>query len=320
LYVLNAVSGALIKTIGTGAGDSTTPSGLRELTSYVSNAQQDNSALRVYGGDLLGNLWRFDINGSATQAVLITTLKDTATPSAPQPITTRLNLAEVDGNTFLLVGTGEMLGTSDIDPSNPKASQVQTVYSIKDPLTTPKKLTSPLIDPESLRSTLRPIVLTTTVPKTNPDGSPDLTSLVRTAICPAASGGAVNPACANTDGWYVDLTQPNERVTIDMAIAAQTLVFHSNVPSNSACSAGSSLLNYLNFQTGDPFAGPGGHVSQFGADSLATGATPTTLPAGAMCEIVQIVTNADGTNKFECIPTSTPPPLGKRISWREIAK
>ncbi len=303
LYVINVGTGALIKRIGTGVVDS----GLRELTTYVSNPLQDNSALRVYGGDVLGNVWRFDINGSSDQATLITTLYDTATPPAPQPITTRINLAEVDGSTFLMVGTGRLLGTSDVGDT-----QTQSVYSIKDPLTSPATPTSALIDPTQLRDLLKPMVLTTVAGTSAAAGT-----LVRTAAC---SGSAA--ACASTAGWALNLTEPRERINIDMGLAGESLVFQSNVPIDDACSTGYNLLNYINFQTGLPFDGPNSPVTKFGGITMAGGAGAVALPPGAAssCEIVQIVTNADGTTSFSCVPSGTPPPLGKRISWREISK
>jgi type IV pilus assembly protein PilY1 len=63
LYVLNAQTGAVIRTISTGVGTTTTPSNLGKIRAWVDNASVDNTALRVYGGDMLGNVWRFDVNG-----------------------------------------------------------------------------------------------------------------------------------------------------------------------------------------------------------------------------------------------------------------
>ena len=68
LYVLDAGTGQIVKRMVTSAGDTGTPSGLRELTTYVSNVLINNTTKYVYGGDLLGNVWRFDINGSKVRS------------------------------------------------------------------------------------------------------------------------------------------------------------------------------------------------------------------------------------------------------------
>ena len=40
-----------------------TPSGLAQINNYVNNmADIDNTSQRVYGADILGNIWRFDVN------------------------------------------------------------------------------------------------------------------------------------------------------------------------------------------------------------------------------------------------------------------
>ncbi len=323
LYVLNAATGEIIRRIGTGVGDTGTasgsvgPSGLRELTTYVSNPVQNNMALRVYGGDLLGNLWRFDINSGDDRAVLVTTL--TAPDGTAQPITTRVNLAEVDGKTFLMVGTGRLLGISDI--GNP---QQQTVYSIKDPLTTPATTTSPTaeIAAKDLRATLKKITLTSS-------GTLLDKNLSRSALtCVAATDH-----CNSDAGWYLDLTQGlsdstlgSERVTFDMGLALGTLAFQTNIPSATPCSTGYNLFNELDFVSGRPVTSDG-LVTTYGSDALASGATLVQFAPGStlasstsQCGVTQIVMRADGTIGTHDVACGVPPPVGKRISWREIAQ
>ena len=323
LYVLNAATGEIIRRIGTGVGDTGTasgsvgPSGLRELTTYVSNPVQNNMALRVYGGDLLGNLWRFDINSGDDRAVLVTTL--TAPDGTAQPITTRVNLAEVDGKTFLMVGTGRLLGISDI-----ANTQQQTVYSIKDPLTTPAITTPPTaeIAANKLRDALKKITLTSS-------GTLLDKNLSRSALtCAAASDH-----CNSDAGWYMDLTQGlsdstlgSERVTFDMGLALGTLAFQTNIPSATPCSTGYNLFNELDFVSGRPVTSDG-LVTTYGSDALASGATLVQFAPGStlasstsQCGVTQIVMRADGTISTHDVACGVPPPVGKRISWREIAQ
>ena len=313
LYILDADTGKLIKRMGTGVGDmgvaagSVGPSGLRELTIYGSNLQQNNTAMWVYGGDLLGNIWRFDINGGGTSGVLVTTLR--APDGTAQSITTRVGLAEVDGNTLVMVGTGRLLGLSDSS-----TTQQQTVYSIKDPLTTPAATTPPTaeIDPSTLRSGLKPVAYTTTGSLTGHD-------LKRSA---APCSGTL-AQCNSTAGWYWDLDQGlsdpllgSERVSVDMALAAGTLVFESNIPSSAQCASGYNLFNAVDMSTGGAVAG-NGVITTFLSTSLASGGSLLQSPSGA---IQWCVTNADGSIVCSNVPVGVPAPVGKRISWREIAQ
>ena len=63
------------------------------------------------GGDLLGNVWRFDLNSDAA-AVKIAVLKDAA--GTPQPITAKPELGRIIDKKIVFVGTGRYLGTSDL--------------------------------------------------------------------------------------------------------------------------------------------------------------------------------------------------------------
>jgi hypothetical protein len=91
LYVLDAVTGKIIHKLSTGVGDSTTPSGLGQINNFVDRARVNNTTVRVYGGDMLGNVWRFDVNDnlapSGREASLLGTAK--APDGSPQPITVR---------------------------------------------------------------------------------------------------------------------------------------------------------------------------------------------------------------------------------------
>ena len=126
LYVLNAQTGAIIQKIATTGGNAGTPSGLAQVNNFVDNAQIDNSTLHVYGGDLLGQMWRFDFQ-PVPSATLLGVARDKV--NAIEPITVRPELAELSGKPFLLFGTGRLLGLSDITDV-----QVQSVYGFTDPL------------------------------------------------------------------------------------------------------------------------------------------------------------------------------------------
>lgn len=303
LYVLNAFSGDILYKIDTGAGDAATPAGLAHINSYVDYAAFNNTTRQVYAGDLLGNIWRFDVNDtfapSGREAALIGVATDSG--GTPQPITTRPELAELQAKPIVLVGTGRLLGTTDFTNT-----QVQSVYGITDPMTA-----GPVYS--NLRSTLRPLAMTQS-------GS------TRTIACTGT------PAqCASGDGWMFDLPDSGERVNVEMRLVRGTLVFASNVPDTTdPCKTGGySWLNYVSFASGLAIStSPGLAVSVSTMDSLATGLSMFSIGAtqygyGRGTD-GRVGANGNGGGggggSPDNIPYDTPPPTGKRISWREIGQ
>jgi type IV pilus assembly protein PilY1 len=123
LYVLNANTGALIRIIATTEGSTTSPSGLAQINNWVDSLDLDNTAVRVYGGDLYGNLWRFNVDTGVVQKV--------AAFGSSQPITVRPELGEIDSKAIIFLGTGRYLGQSDLVDTS-----TQSIYAIKDDLGT----------------------------------------------------------------------------------------------------------------------------------------------------------------------------------------
>lgn len=84
------------------------------------NPLRDNTAERIYGGDLHGNVWRFDINdalnAAGREATLVAQVVDPS--SIRQPISTRPELAEVGGEAYVYVGSGRYLGPTDLATTN----------------------------------------------------------------------------------------------------------------------------------------------------------------------------------------------------------
>lgn len=130
-FIVDPKTGALINKVSTGVGSTTNDAGLAHLTAYVADGK-DFSADAVYAGDLLGNLWRLDLDGIASAGYaklpqLIATLKS---PNGDaQPITTS-PIVELDQTTkerFVFVGTGRLLDETDL-PS----TQINSIYAMKD--------------------------------------------------------------------------------------------------------------------------------------------------------------------------------------------
>jgi type IV pilus assembly protein PilY1 len=114
LFVLDAATGIPMQTIATGNGTAASPSGLARIQARVPDLGTDNTTLEAYGGDLYGDMWRFDFAGagSATKVIGL---------GSSRPIMVAPEIGEVSGTTALFFGTGRFLGKSDLDDG---ASQV----------------------------------------------------------------------------------------------------------------------------------------------------------------------------------------------------
>jgi type IV pilus assembly protein PilY1 len=133
--VLDAATGAILTKVTTGMGDVFTPSGFAKVSAFATDFRVDNTTTFVYGGDLLGNVFRYNTATNTMQR--IAQLFDGSSPPRPQPVTTRPELTRIAGFNVIFVGTGRLLGASDLQdpatlvPAEDTAYQ-QTVYGIKD--------------------------------------------------------------------------------------------------------------------------------------------------------------------------------------------
>lgn len=296
LYALDAVTGQILFKIGTGVGAAAKPSGLGKINNWVNDTVTNNYTDRVYGVDLLGNIWRFDVNDTygapGREAQLVATVKD-AVNGTPQPLTTKPELAEVGSPPapYIYVATGRYLGGSDIGNT-----QKQTIYAIKDDL---GSATLP-----DLRSTLTGRTMSTATSGGN---------TYRTVSC------SFNCTATTDKGWFVDLPDAGERVNVDPRLQLGTLVVASGVPQNTECSIGGySYLNFLDYKTGLAVAtAVNKSIGYKVADSLAVGLNVVRLPGG---KTVVIVTTSDSKQTTAEAPVAQPAPSGRRMSWRELVR
>lgn len=235
LYVLNAATGSIISNISDSTGSAGTPSGLAKFAAYSAVAGTNQAGL-VYGGDLLGNLWRFDINNIANLPFVLAKLADPA--GVAQPITVTPALGAVNGTNIIFVGTGEYLQSSDL--SN---TQVQTIYGITD-----NAATATLVNPAGSGRNSNTLIQQTLT---------NIGNSTRTD-----TNNTVNLTVAR--GWYVDLPDTGERANVDFQLVQGTLLVPTIVPSNTACSPGGyGWLNYFNYKTGGPVDPNNPIVSQY---------------------------------------------------------
>jgi type IV pilus assembly protein PilY1 len=128
-FIVNPRNGALLEKVSTGVGTPTAQAGMAHVQSFVLD-RTDGTADAVYAGDLLGNLWRWDLRaatGSYPAPVRIAVLTNTS--GQAQPVTSRPNVVvqPATNRRYVTVGTGRLLDNSDI--SSPMA---QSFYAILD--------------------------------------------------------------------------------------------------------------------------------------------------------------------------------------------
>ena len=299
LYVLDAIKGTILQKIDTGVGTSTAPSGLGKITPWIENLLSDNTTAYVYGGDLEGNIWKFDLSNSTGSVKSIGVALDSA--GAPQPITTKPEVAMMtDTDRAVFVGTGRYLGVKDLtDPATQTPTGTwawqQSVYAFKDLD----------ISYGSLRDPSNKLVAQTITELSG--------GLERTV-----TRNAVNWTTDN--GWYLDLNpagkSPGERVSVDPQLVFGTLVVATNVPGGSACAiGGDSWIYQFDFETGSYVDGaPNNLVARKQTGALTVGVVVYQLERGSTVGQVQ----RSETSMVKENINIRGDVDGHRASWREI--
>ncbi len=212
LFILNAVTGVKTGQITTGVGNLSVPSGLAKISAWADDPEVNNTATYVYGGDLLGNLWRFDLSDNSVMKF--------ADLGSTQPITVPPELGLIQKKRVVFVGSGKYLEVSDLTNLD-----LQTLYAIKDDDST-TTLSAP-------KSSLEQQTLVTSGSETRQSGD----------------GNDVNWDTGL--GWYVDFPDGGERQHVASELVLGTLLVPTTVPTSSACQpAGYGWLNALDYRTG----------------------------------------------------------------------
>lgn len=310
LFVLDATTGQILTQTSTGSGTSTTPSGLAKISAWADDANHNNTSRFVYGGDLNGDVWRFDLGApgasSTPTTTKIATLLDPS--SAPQSITTRPELADVlnnvnsmtgVGNPVVYIGTGRYLGTTDLG-----RTQKQSLYAIKDNLSD----TGASANLGSPRSRID--VVTRTISE-----SSDATT--RTI---SGTGNIIDWSAKK--GWFVDFDpdgkSPGERVNLDPVLALGTLIVTTNVPETSACTIGGySWMYQFDYKNGTDIPTVVDHVvGEKIGNALTVGVVVVRLPSG---QLKAITTDAGGGKRPVGVAVSGTSTT-RRVSWRELIR
>jgi type IV pilus assembly protein PilY1 len=247
LYVVNIATGAIIRKFDTGVGTTADPTGTGRPNGLATPVMVDTDGDRVidhaYAGDLFGNLWKFDLRSNSAASWDFAfrdalnkpqpffTARDGATPSHPQPITVRPEVARgrYGAGVMVLFGTGKFLETDDkqITPT-----RVQSFYGLLD------------------QNTFTPS-----------DRIASRASLVRQTIDSETTVGTRSYRTTSNlpltgNGWYLDLQSPvhgyeGERAVTDPTVRDGRVFFSTLSPASGACtSGGKSWIMFLDLLSG----------------------------------------------------------------------
>lgn len=285
LFVVDAATGSLLVDLPTytsgttPAGTTTAPSGLAMLNGWV-DFDTENLTKRFYGTDLLGNVWRFDIDSYVApfnSAMLLAQLRDAS--NTPQPVTTPPLVAEVTYNgtkyPMVYVATGKYLGTTDLSTTAQQSS-----YAFTDELTT--------------------------------TGYGNIRAANVLVTKTAGTNATVDWQAKR--GWMYDFPTAGERANVNSTIALTTIYTATNLPSTDLCTVGGSSYKYeFDLFTGNV-------VRAYMGASLIVGMTVVQLASdGANAGATQtIITRSTGNlDRTSGTPSATSVKL-RRTSWREL--
>ena len=211
-------------TIATGVGTPAARNGLASPT--LVDTDDDKMVDRIYAGDLLGNMWVFNVSSTSsgswgmahnTAGVPRPLFTAKSAAGAAQPITSKPSVGKHASmpntgtnlpNLMVYVGTGQYIVSGDTS-----STATQTFYGVWDNGAQ-----------ERLRAHLVPQTITTTGAKR---------TLSNTAV-----------DYATKFGWYIDLdssaASTGERVAVDSLIRDNEIYFNTMIPLTAPCSFGGS--------------------------------------------------------------------------------
>ncbi len=241
LYIVDVKTGALLQKVSTGSGSNLNPSGLAQVTAYTPDSA-DGTITEVYGGDLNGDIWRFDFTSDTAN---VPPPAHFATLPANQSITSGpiIRVAPITRNRYVFIGTGRLLGQDDI-----YTTHQQSFYAFRDG--------TRLARWESGAGEAPGFPLSRSVMVANTD-----------LLNP------ITPDPAKPAGWYHDLLTSGERVVVDpQDTDLGKISWLGTIPQTTQlCNeGGSSRIYAANFETGQ---------SQLYDPGTLTDGTPTRITA-----------------------------------------
>jgi type IV pilus assembly protein PilY1 len=257
LFVLDALTGAVLQKIDTGAGDPVNKNGLSSPIAV--DTDNDLSVDTVYAGDLYGNLWKFKLDGVSgiwtipnNKPFFVACAKpgESCDPADRQPITGKPNYGQVgvlgsDQNgvgRMVYFGTGKYFETRDgtVDAS----PQVQTFYGLWDrdsAITDRAGLQEQTINFEGFADLA--CAATSTCPTAITKTTNPIRVTSKSPVCYAASSVGCTSSSPLKSGWALNLSKPNnaaegERAVSFPLVRRGLVIFATVIPDPDPCKAG----------------------------------------------------------------------------------
>ena len=257
LYIVNLQTGALMTKIDTMVGSSADPTGASRPNGLATvtpvDVNQDGIVDYIYGGDLFGNLWKFDVTANKASswsipftakgkpAPLFTACSSAASPCPAanvQSITSRVTVGLGPQRIGYMInfGTGKYLEAADVNDLS-----TQTLYGIWDKNDGKTTVTD---RSELLQQTI--LYEGTYTLQDNSTPSQELR---------VTSDNDYSTSPPTKLGWYLDLTSPvngaeGERLVNQPLLRNGRIIFTTVIPNSNSCSGGGDSwlmeLNALN--------------------------------------------------------------------------
>lgn len=300
LIVLDLDTGDVIREIAVG------PTGVSNgLSAPAGVLGPDGRTLAyVYAGDMLGNVWKFDLTSNDPAEWGVTRLF-TATDDEgnAQPITAGIAVAThpLTNKRWIFFGTGRYLTTDDVS-----STAVQSMYGFVDDGT-------PIV-----RSGAGANLTSRTVQVTG-----------NVSGYPVRGFEANTPLPPNSKGWFIDLPESGERIVQDAQVVSTFLITASVIPSGDACeSGGRGFINALDAFTGTSAGGSYFDLDGDGSTSDEVIGTPprpvgSVNVGGGMPTLPNLLRGrfvVGGSEGSDVRGTRTLAPRWDRASWREIRR
>jgi type IV pilus assembly protein PilY1 len=346
-YVLDIENGNVLAKFDTGVGSAQDPTAQSRPNGLASvfPVDKDGDFITdyVYGGDLFGNVWRFDLTdtnesnwtisefGTGSAKPLFTAVDGSGNP---QSITTKVQVAAhpngVGHGVMVYFGTGKYLEVGDAAANT---STIQTFYGIWDK------------DFFGVGTSIDAIGALSSIKKSGFTRTSDLQQQQIDAV--EASGNRNFRRVTNNTvdysapkhGWYLDLklstgSNEGEMVIADPVVRGNGVIFTTFIPSADICNAGNprGFLMVLNRATGGRLTKSPFDVNADGAFSLAdylsfgdsgnesasgidvTGGRPGIILSGG--KDLALIPKFDGTIEAEEVNLGVP--KAGRKSWTQL--
>jgi len=335
----------------TGSGTGANANGIAFVTPV--DLDGDHITDYVYAGDLLGNVWRFDLT-SATESNWAVTPGPLFSAPTGQPITTAVVVASGSPNPgmqaqiMVLFGTGQQVGVTNASAAT-YASGTQSLYGVWDWNMSGWNSLSPTVPYAGLTGVNRALqqgdlqAQTVTVNATTQDR--DIAQ--NATICWAGQSGC-NGGNAQF-GWYLNFPGAQEQVIFNPELVAQALTVNSVVPAANTPTSCTILSNtgftyILSAMTGGAFnevflppsesTNPNVNNNQAYIDPHAIGILTDAVGTSFITqnasgtkflvyETNQVEANGNGSGTANLqggsLGLNLPPNvIGHRVSWREL--